>query len=147
MNNENNNNNIGSNVNVNNNSCCRQQSRPDENRNRTPERPRTPRLPRADIYQCGDDVIIELDMPGVSRENVDIRVENNILTLIGKPDTIPAGWSPLRRELSRRDYERAFELGPDVDRENISAAMTNGVLKLTLPKAPSAKAHRIPVSA
>lgn len=105
------------------------------------------RIPRADIYQNGEDVILELDMPGVSKENVDIQLEGDVLTLTGKIAEIPSQWSLIHCESVQRDYQRAFELGPDVDTDNIKAQMKAGVLSVTLPKVQTAKARKIAVSA
>lgn len=113
----------------------------------TQDRVEATRLPRTDIYQSGEDVILELDMPGVSREKVNVQVENNILTLTGKLEQAPSQWSLIHCETVQRDYERAFELGPDVDLDRITATMNDGVLKVTLPKVQSAKARKIEVCA
>ena len=104
------------------------------------------RVPRADIYQNGDDVIIELDMPGVSAQNVDIQIENNVLTISGTVKKVPETWSLIHCESAPCDYKRAFELNNEIDAENIKANMNAGVLKLTLPKAQTAKPKKIEVT-
>lgn len=109
--------------------------------------PRTTRVPAVDIYQNGEDVVLELDMPGVSKENVDIQLENNILTLCGKINEVPSQWSLIHCESTPRDYKRSFELGSEVDTDHIQANMNAGVLKITLPKIQSAKPRKITVTA
>lgn len=104
------------------------------------------RVPRADIYQNGDDIIIELDMPGVSAQNVDIQIENNVLTISGTVKKVPETWSLIHCESAPCDYKRAFELNNEVDTENIKANMNAGVLKLTLPKAQTVKPKKIEVT-
>lgn len=109
--------------------------------------PRTTRVPAVDIYQNGEDVVLELDIPGVSKENVDVQLENNILTLCGKITEVPSQWSLIHCESTPRDYKRSFELGSEVDTDHIQANMNAGVLRITLPKAQSAKARKITVNA
>lgn len=112
-----------------------------------PQANRPVRIPRADIYQNGDNVELKLDMPGVSKENVQIELKSSILTLTGKVSDLPSEWSLIHCETPLRDYQRAFELGPDVDLENIKATMNAGVLRVTLPKVAAAKPRKIEVTA
>ena len=104
-------------------------------------------IPRADIYQCNDQVFLEVDMPGVSKENVDIQLENNVMTITGKVTPTPEGWTLVHSESALCDYKRSYELSTDVDFEHITAKMEAGVLKITLPKVQTAKARKIAVCA
>lgn len=112
------------------------------------ERTRTRRvyIPRVDIYETGDAVVLLADMPGVNEDDVDITLEKNVLTITGyvtarERDDYSLAYS----EYSEGDYERTFALSDEVDRNNIEAVMKNGVLKLTLPKAEEVKARKINV--
>ncbi len=112
------------------------------------ERTRTRRvyIPRVDIYETGDTVVLLADMPGVNEDDVDITLEKNVLTITGyvgarERDDYSLAYS----EYSEGDYERTFALSDEVDRNNIEAVMKNGVLKLTLPKAEEMKARKIAV--
>lgn len=112
------------------------------------ERTRTRRvyIPRVDIYETGDAVVLLADMPGVNEDDVDITLEKNVLTITGyvgarERDDYSLAYS----EYSEGDYERTFALSDEVDRNSIEAVMKNGVLKLTLPKAEEMKARKIAV--
>jgi len=113
-----------------------------------PERTRTRRvfIPRVDIYETGDAVILMADMPGVSQDQVDITLEKNVLTIVGYVEaTERDGYSLSYSEYSEGDYERTFALSDEVDRNRIEATMKDGVLKLTLPKAEEVKTRKIAV--
>lgn len=112
------------------------------------ERIRTGRvyIPRVDIYETDDAVILLADMPGVSEDDVDITLEKNVLTLTGYVEaTEREGYGLRYSEYSEGDYERTFALSDEVDRNRIEATMKDGVLKLTLPKAEEVKARKITV--
>ena len=101
--------------------------------------------PPANISATGNEYVVELDMPGVDRDGLEVTVEGNELTIIGQRKTdIPEG-EPWYCESPQADYRRVFELGPDVDTSRISAEMHQGVLKLHLPKSEKAKPKRIDV--
>lgn len=101
--------------------------------------------PPANISATGNEYVVELDMPGVDTEGLEITVEGNELTIIGRRKIdLPEG-EACYCESSQADYRRVFELGPDVDTSRISAEMHQGVLKLHLPKSEKAKPKRIDV--
>lgn len=113
-----------------------------------PERTRTRRvyIPRVDIYETADSVVLMADMPGVSQDQVDITLEKNVLTIVGYVEaTERDGYSLSYSEYSEGDYERTFALSDEVDRNRIEATMKDGVLKLTLPKAEEVKTRKIAV--
>ena len=102
-------------------------------------------MPPANIYAAGDEYVVEVDMPGVDKEGLEVTVEGNELTIIGRRKLdVPAG-SPLYRESPQADFRRVFELGADVDTSKIRAEMHQGVLILHLPKSEKAKPKRIEV--
>jgi len=108
---------------------------------RTQERYITPPV---DIYEMPESLIVTADVPGVSQEDLDIRVDNNVLTIQGRAKHAVAD------ESTYREYElvnvfRQFELTDSVDQSKISADLKHGVLTLVLPKAEVAKPRQIPV--
>ena len=100
--------------------------------------------PPVDIYENGDALIVTADLPGVSKENLDVRVENNLLTIRGKPSHLASG-DPVYREYELASFFRQFELNEKVDQANISAELQHGVLTLRLPKAQGAQPRQIEV--
>lgn len=105
-------------------------------------------VPRADVYETNENVFVIVDMPGVSESNIDITLENNILTING--NTIletPEGYSLAFAEYAVGDYERSFRLTDRINRDGIEATFNHGVLRLTLPKAEEAKARKIRIKA
>lgn len=103
-------------------------------------------IPRVDIVERNDEIVLSADMPGVSEKNVDITIDKNVLTLTGKvEDTRPQGHSLTLREYDVGDFQRVFTLPNQIDQERIHASVRNGVLRLVLPKAQAAKAKKIEV--
>jgi HSP20 family molecular chaperone IbpA len=103
-------------------------------------------MPEADIYETEDALNVILEMPGVEKGNVDIRVESDVLSVEGRLDlTKYQGLLPLYTEYNVGHYARSFQLSNKVDQGKIAAAMTDGVLSLTLPKAEQAKPRKIDV--
>ena len=103
-------------------------------------------IPRVDICETKDAIILLADMPGVDEKSVDITLEKNVLTLSGRVE--PAAYEGYREayaEYEAGDYERAFTLSDEIDRDKIEASVKDGVLKLTLPKAEPVKLRKISV--
>jgi HSP20 family protein len=100
--------------------------------------------PPVDIYENGDGLVVKADLPGVAKENLDVRVENNLLTIRGKPSHIAPG-EAVYREYELVNFFRQFELNERVDQSKISAELQHGVLSLRLPKAEEAKPRKIDV--
>jgi len=111
-------------------------------------RDRTCFVPRADVYETEENVFVVVDMPGVNEENIDITLENNILTINGNTTLeSPADYSLAFAEFEPGDFERSFRITDRINREGIQANYKDGVLRLTLPKAEEAKARKISVKA
>lgn len=110
---------------------------------RTPERTISP---RASVYETVNEVVLELEMPGVSRDSIEVSVENDELTVTG-PRVLPVddGAEWLHQERFPFSYRRAFVLSDRIDSSNIAASYVDGVLKLTLPKAAEAKPKKITI--
>jgi HSP20 family protein len=104
------------------------------------------RVPAADIYETRDAYVLMLDMPGVSRERIRVRVEHG--ELVVRADAAPLTGPDvviLHREHVADGYDRAFSLGEDVDLNNIDAQFEHGVLTMKLFKSERVKAREIVV--
>lgn len=109
---------------------------------RTRERPVF--VPRADIYETKDNVVLLVDMPGVAPDGVDITLEKRTLAIRGySNDRKHQTYRQVYTEYDDGDYERVFALSEDIDRDGIEASQKDGVLRLVLPKAAPAKARKI----
>jgi HSP20 family molecular chaperone IbpA len=101
--------------------------------------------PPVDIYELPEGLVVMADVPGVTKEHLDVRVDNNILTIRGQvTHTAPA--DAVYREYELVNYFRQFELSDKVDQSRITADLKHGVLTLNLPKAEEAKPRQIPVT-
>ena len=104
--------------------------------------------PAADIYESENELTVNLDLPGVDPNVVDIRVENNILTIRGERHFEEKQKENFHRvERSYGPFARAFTLSTSVDPNKIRANYKTGVLTITLPKAEAAKPKRIQIAA
>ncbi|MEJ2210064.1 MAG: Hsp20/alpha crystallin family protein [Anaerolineae bacterium] len=112
---------------------------------RTRERPAF--VPRADVYETGDTMVVVADMAGVDENSLNITLEDNVLTINGYVEPQPPeGYSLAYAEYRVGDYVRAFTISDQIDRDGIEATVRDGVLRLYLPKAEEAKLRKIPVS-
>ena len=103
-------------------------------------------VPRVDIVETDDALELLADMPGVTKDSVEITLEQRVLRVQGRADlSLPEGVTPLYLEYQPGDYERAFTLSEAVDPAGIEARVRDGVLHLRLPKAGPAKLQRIEV--
>jgi HSP20 family protein len=100
--------------------------------------------PPVDIFESEDALIVVADLPGVDKDAVDIRVEDNILTMKGRANYSPRA-GILVEEFNLQGYYRQFQLSDEVDQGKISAESKNGVLTITLPKAEKTKPKQIKV--
>lgn len=100
--------------------------------------------PPVDIFENEDGLVVVADLPGVAKDGVDIRVENNTLTIKGTAKaSCPA--EAQYQEFKLLDFYRQFTLSDTVDQERIQAELKNGVLMLNLPKKEQAKPKQISV--
>lgn len=113
-----------------------------------PDNGRQPKTvsPLANILETGDGYLLEAEMPGVSRDGLDITVENGELTIVGHRHRYQTKGQTVYRESRDCDYRRVFEIDPSIDSARIAAKMDQGVLKLTLPKAESVKPRKVTVT-
>jgi len=103
-------------------------------------------IPAADIWETEDRVVIRMDMPGVTKNNVDVRVDRNTLTVQGTVDGEPDG-RLVYGEQRIGNFRRQFNLSEDLDRDNVTAEMKAGVLTITIGKAEEVKPKRIEIAA
>ena len=103
--------------------------------------------PPANITANENEYCVELEMPGVDKQGLEITVEGSELTIIGRrKKELPEGELVYSESPLLADYRRVFELGADVDTSKIRAEMDQGVLKLHLPKREAAKPRKIEVA-
>jgi HSP20 family protein len=104
--------------------------------------------PNVDIYENKDQIVIEAELPGMSREDFDLSFENNVITLRGERRFEKRDESDNyhRVERSYGSFTRSFTLPPTVSGEGVSAEYRNGVLRITLPKREEVKARRIEIA-
>ena|SRR2546421_8819373 len=101
--------------------------------------------PEVNIFETGNGYILEAEMPGVNKQGLEVTLEGNELTLVGRRHTEAVPGYPLFRESQPRDYRRVFELDPAIDTAKVSARIEQGVLTLTLPKSERVKPRKIKV--
>ena len=101
--------------------------------------------PPVDIYETNDSLMVVADLPGVDKDEVDVRVEDDVLTIKGRAHYSPQAYI-LRGEFNLEGYFRQFQLSDEVDQGRISADTKNGVLTIRLPKAEKSKPRQIKVT-
>jgi HSP20 family protein len=104
--------------------------------------------PSVDIHETPDALVLEADLPGVDGKDLDVRVENNMLTIRGKRkfESKEEKDDYLRLERAFGSFSRSFSLPHTVDMENIQAEYKNGVLTVRLPKREEAKPKQVKVA-
>jgi HSP20 family protein len=104
-------------------------------------------LPTADIYETKDALNVVLEMPGVEKSSVEVRVEDGVLKIDGRLDFSKyQGLQPLYTEYNVGHYSRSFRLSSKIDQTKIGAELKDGVLSLVLPKVEEAKPRTIQVN-
>lgn len=105
-------------------------------------------VPAADIFEDSAALHLALEMPGVEVDALGITLDKRVLTVTGRSRQIaPQGYSLTHAEYRDGDYERAFTLSETIDADGIEAVLTDGVLRVRLPKAQPAPAKTINVKA
>ena len=105
-------------------------------------------VPEADCVEGTETYTIEIDLPGMKREDVQIEAVENVLKISGERKPAQENGRNGYRHVERRHgrLERSIEFGHGFDAEKISATLENGVLRVTLPKREETKPKRIPVN-
>jgi HSP20 family protein len=102
--------------------------------------------PPASVIEAADGYTLEVEMPGVNKDGLDISVENNELTIIGRRSLPTVEGTLLHHESRPENFRRTFELDPSIDADKICAKIDQGLMTLTLPKAEHVKPRKIAVS-
>jgi HSP20 family protein len=116
--------------------------------NQDTERTRARRcfVPRADIYETEGEMVVLIDIPGADEKTVNITLEKKVLTINAFIDPVQSnGYDLAYAEYEEGDYQRVFHLSDEIDRDRIEATVSEGVLRLQLPKAESALTKKITV--
>ncbi len=112
----------------------------------TQAEPRRTVVPRYDVRETEEAFVVTAFIPGVDRSALETHVDGENLTVLGRRTwTPPAEWTAVYRETPVHDYRLVLELDHRVNREAVRAELTQGVLKLTLPKAEAVKPRRIEI--
>ncbi|MDX1722929.1 MAG: Hsp20/alpha crystallin family protein [Pseudomonas sp.] len=103
--------------------------------------------PRVDVFENKDGILLVADMPGVPKDKLELRVENDTLLIEGEiaPDT-PENMEPVYAEVRLSRYRRAFSLSSELDTSRIDAQLRDGVLNLRIPKQAHAQPRKIEVN-
>jgi len=102
--------------------------------------------PPIDIYETAEGLVLYADLPGVSPEGLNLQVQDNRLSLYGEVSIQNEDAQVVHEEYRIGNFLRSFILSDDVDHENITARLNNGVLRVELPRAARAEPRRIEVS-
>ncbi len=103
-------------------------------------------FPRTNLYDTGNALVLEADLPGLAEKDVTLSLANDVLTLSGERKTeVPQGTSVHRRERMPLEFSRSYALPVKVDPDKTNAVMKDGVLTVTLEKAPELKPRQISV--
>jgi HSP20 family protein len=102
--------------------------------------------PPASVSETADGYTLELEMPGVNKEGLEISIEKNDLSIVGRRSNPAIDGTLVHRESRPHNYRRLFEIDPSIDSGKIIAGMNQGVVTLTLPKAEAVKPRKITVS-
>ncbi|MBN1642110.1 MAG: Hsp20/alpha crystallin family protein [Anaerolineae bacterium] len=104
-------------------------------------------VPRVDIYEVDDEIVVVADIPGVNEKSVEITLEKGILSITGYVDPAPPeGYDLAYVEYDVGDFQRSFRLSDQIDQDKIAANVKDGVLRLHLPKVGPAQARKIAVT-
>ena len=100
--------------------------------------------PAVDIFENKDEILLHVDMPGVTKENVTIKLENDTLSMTGLRQLTSPGTARFE-EFGDVEYRRSFSVPQGIDSEKVNAELKNGVLRLHLPKSDAVKPRKIEI--
>ena len=103
--------------------------------------------PRTNLYDLGDHLEMMVEVPGIEKEELTVKVQGNYLEISGsRKSDAPKGYTSHRVERGTTSFTRSFTLPSDVNTGKVEAQLTNGVLTLTLPKSEAAKPKQITIN-
>lgn len=104
-------------------------------------------VPKADIFEVNDELILKLDMPGVPKSNIEINLEKNVLSVKGEIETgVYDKLQPLYTEFNVGHYQRSFRISNEFAQDKIQAELKQGTLSITLPKREETLPRKIEIS-
>ncbi|WP_457668432.1 Hsp20/alpha crystallin family protein [Thiolapillus sp.] len=102
--------------------------------------------PAVDIFEDESGITLHADMPGISKERLNVKVEGDTLTIEGDAEIpMPEGMEPLYADVRATHYQRSFTLSSEMDTEKVEASLKHGVLTLRIPKREEHKPRKIEV--
>lgn len=102
--------------------------------------------PRAELSDSGEALVVKAAVPGIDEKELEITLEGKALTIRGKREEVKMDdFATLRKERSAYEFSRAFSLPCQVDADNVTASLKDGILELTMPKVPEAKPRQITI--
>tara|TARA_B100002019_G_scaffold257810_1_gene242130 strand:- start:1303 stop:1755 length:453 start_codon:yes stop_codon:yes gene_type:complete len=103
--------------------------------------------PKVDVIDHDDRITIEAEIPGLSKKEVSVDLEENVLTVSGSKQSKDEGADIkyIRKELKRSSFKRSFKLGENINQKNVNADFNNGILLITLPKKEPEKPKKIKI--
>jgi HSP20 family protein len=105
-------------------------------------------MPPVDVIEDADSLTLYADLPGVTKDTLALHVDSGTLSIEAELGlSLPEGLQSNHTEVSVGRFRRSFTLSKELDAEKVSAELSNGVLKLRIPKAEHAKPRRITVNA
>ena len=102
--------------------------------------------PPASVMENEDGYLLQVEMPGVNKEGLEISTEGHELTITGRRGLPTIDGTLIHHESRRENFRRAFEIDPSIDVNKINAKIEQGLLTVTLPKAEHVKPRKITVS-
>jgi|Deesub1362A_J573_1020465.scaffolds.fasta_scaffold24511_2 HSP20 family molecular chaperone IbpA len=104
-------------------------------------------IPSVDVIENHNEYVLYADLPGVEEKVLDVILEKEVLTIKAEAhEEVPEGYTQKFTEFSPGIFERSFSVSDDIDRDRIKATIKNGVLKVILPKAETARAKKIEIT-
>lgn len=102
--------------------------------------------PRVNLYDTGTSLLLTAEVPGLGPNDIQIQLENDVLTLTGERKVqVPQGYKPHRRERGSLSFTRSFSLPYKVDADKINATVKDGVLSVEMTKVPEAQPRQIKI--
>jgi len=107
-----------------------------------------PMRPAVDIFEDDTGITVHADMPGVSRDRLDIHVDNDSLSIEGRAEIpMPEGMEALHADIRSTRYQRSFTLSSELEGDKVEASLKDGILTLRIPRREEHKPRRIEVRA